>query len=111
MTVVWRTSYRNTVQNSQLRRKFTTLIDNHYVPCCYDCEDWGRPEPYIHSVMYRESGRFPAKITVHTSCVYGSGQLYMCVLHVCTVFVYVCMCVYCAYTVLANLVKMQALKP
>jgi len=35
----------------------------------------------------------------------------MCVLHVCTVFVYVCMCVYCAYTVLANLVKMQALKP
>jgi len=41
MTVVRRTPYRNTVQNSQLRRKVTTLVSMHVCvrvhvrPCIY----------------------------------------------------------------------------
>jgi len=36
----------------------------------------GWPEPYIHTVYDRIFGDFPAKNTVYTPYIYGSGQLY-----------------------------------
>jgi len=36
----------------------------------------GWPEPYIYTVYDPIFGVFPAKSTVYTPCVYGSGQPY-----------------------------------
>jgi len=41
------------------------------------CVGW--PEPYIYTVYDRIFGDFPAKNTVHTPYIYGSGQPHLCV--------------------------------
>jgi hypothetical protein len=40
------------------------------------CEE-GWPEPYIYTVYDRIYGEFPAKSTVYTPYIYGSGQPYL----------------------------------
>jgi hypothetical protein len=42
----------------------------------YKASDKGWPEPYIYTVYDRISRNFPAKSTVYTPYIYGSGQPY-----------------------------------
>ena len=37
--------------------------------------------PYIYTVYDRKFGDFPAKITVYTPYIYGSGQPYKCAIN------------------------------
>jgi len=51
----------------------------------------GWPEPYIYTVHDRIFGDFPAKNTLYTLYVYGSGQPYKCVMQK---EAWICVCSY-----------------
>jgi hypothetical protein len=44
---------------------------------------WGWPEPCPYTVYDRIFGDFPAKNTVRTPYIHGSGQPYQCTHHAC----------------------------
>jgi hypothetical protein len=64
MTVVRRTPYRNTVQNSQLRRKVTTLIIR------YTCDKHRVGQNHIYTVFIRYFRQGHHQIYDDIRCIY-----------------------------------------
>jgi len=58
---------------SRVGHNFPATPDTHHKLACIS---W--PEPYIYTVYDRIYGDFPAKNTVYTPYIYGSGQPYAC---------------------------------